>query len=95
MYDMGKLKRINARISAELDALVQELASVQGRSVSEIVVSALKEFCSKHSSFPPIRVYESFENAGLIGCFKGTKHLSRNYKEELGDALDKKWPEKR
>ncbi len=94
MYDMAHLKRINARIESDLERLVSELARSQGVSLSTIVVRALKDFCEREVAAKGPHIFKLFSEAGLIGCIKGGKDLSRNYKEELDLALTEKWPRK-
>ena len=89
---MAKLKRINARIDTDLERLVHELAQIKGLSTSDIVVKALQEFCASQSRDAGAGVFDAFSKAGLIGCFKAGRNLSRDYKEEVERALRNKWP---
>ncbi len=91
---MPKLKRINARIESDLEQLVRKLANLRGVSMSEVVVEALKQFCGRETQLNGAEAFKSFSKAGLIGCFKGSQDLSRNYKRELASALQNKWPSK-
>lgn len=49
-YDMAaKLKRMNARIPIALNNLLQELANTRSVSLSEVIVTALNEFCEREA----------------------------------------------
>jgi hypothetical protein len=88
---MARSKRINASIESNLERLVSELARDQGVSMSAIVVKALEAFCDSAQPRKGARLFEAFKSSGLLGCIKGGKAMSLNYKGLLQDSLDKKF----
>lgn len=88
---MASLKRVNARISTDLERLVSELAKDQGVSVSAIVVRALQAFCEAQQPLRTPNLYETFRQAKLIGCFSGGSSMSSDYKKLLTESLERKF----
>jgi len=86
-----KKKSISARIGKEtvqeIDSLVEELDLNQTDllvyAISLLYKSVQKQ---KEESSP----FDLLEDLGLIGCFEGDPHLSKNYKSEISDILTEK-----
>lgn len=67
--------RINARLSAEDVARVQELATLTQQSTSNVVREAVREYHAKHVK-PRRSAYEIMLESGFIGRYEGTADSS-------------------
>jgi predicted transcriptional regulator len=80
-------RRLSIRLSEELDKQLVSVARQTGQTESDIVRSALEDYCQKHSAKPS--AYDLFKAAGLIGCAKGLpSDLSTNPKYMEGFGRD-------
>ena len=81
--------RINARLSGEDAARLQELLAHSGKSASDVLREALREYHAAHvrSSRDPLTLL-----SGYIGAGEGPEDLSARYKNYLSEALETKIP---
>jgi len=80
-------ERLNARIDDDLARKLATLKRVLRLSTTEIVKRSIEHYYRVAVS---ASAAERLEASGLIGCARGPKDLSINYKEELARALAKK-----
>jgi hypothetical protein len=81
--------RINARLTGQDAVLFQNLLEQSGRSASELLREALREYhAARQRPRPdPMRLLQ-----GYIGAGEGPEDLSANYKRYLTEALEDKLP---
>jgi len=81
--------RINARLTGADAVQFQHLLDSSGRSASELLRAALREYYRAHtqSKHNPLELL-----AGYIGAGNGPQDLSANYKFYLTQALEDKLP---
>ncbi len=79
-------KRINARISAELAEKLAALQRRTGKSVTELLQSALESYHdASRAAEQPAKLLSDF-----VGCAGGPPALSTRYKSELRRSLSRK-----
>lgn len=81
--------RINARLSGEDAVRFQELLESSGRSASDLLREALREY---HASHLPARRNPLELLAGFIASGEGPEDLSERYKSYLTESLEEKLP---
>ena len=81
--------RINARLTGEDAARFQELLQRSGRSASELLRDALREYhaARQRPRRDPLKLLASF-----IGAGEGPEDLSTQYKAHLASAIEEKFP---
>lgn len=84
LYDMST--RINARLDDELVARLEEIRRQTGKTLTEIVETALREWTEKVARRTPTAA-QAFESAGFVGSGEGDRHLARDAKTELKRTL--------
>lgn len=87
LYDMSE--RLNARIDEELSRKLATLKRVLRISTTEVVKRSIEHYYEATMS-SGASAAERLGASGLIGCARGPKDLSVNYKDELARALAKK-----
>ena len=80
-------ERLNARIDDELARKLATLKRVLGISTTEVVKRSIEHY---YRVAVTASAAERLGASGLIGCARGPKDLSVNYKDELAKALAKK-----
>lgn len=90
MYDMKKVRKINARITKEAEEQLLEIVKASGSSMSEIIMQAIQYYYKLELIQSSSSAYEIAKKNKLIGCAKGPKNLSIRYKQDLLRTLEKK-----
>lgn len=75
-------ERVSIRIPAEVRQDLRRKAAQAGRSESDMIREAVTKYLQEFQ--PPRSVYDVFNEAGLIGAFKGPKDLATNKKYMKG-----------
>jgi hypothetical protein len=81
--------RLNARIPDEQYRALEDVAARTGRTVSEVVRTAIGDFLSRRGEQAPT-AFEALVAAGFVGCGEGPEDLSERYKEYLHEGLAEK-----
>ncbi|MBI4411789.1 MAG: CopG family transcriptional regulator [Deltaproteobacteria bacterium] len=81
--------RINARIDDELASKVVFLEKETGLSLTGLIKKSLTLFYQQNQKAPgnPLDI---LEETGFIGCAKGGRNLSTDYKKHLLKGISKK-----
>lgn len=88
---MHKTKKLNARITPEIDAKLRELVEATGSSMSAVVMKAIELFYRQGSVPSGRKPYDLARQSGIIGCLKsGPGNLSSNYKEIVYQEIAKR-----
>ncbi len=81
--------RINARLTGDDAKRFSELQALEGRSASDLLRDALREYYVAHAK-PRPSAFAIMRASGFIGGGDSAVDLSSNYKKYLGESLDKK-----
>ena len=84
-----KKKIVTLRMTSELDRMVSELEKALSTTKTEVITQAILDLYYRQLGRGS-RFFESFEKAGLVGCFEGERNLSSRYKDTLTEELAKK-----
>ncbi len=82
--------RVNARLDAERMRKLEQLAKTTGLSISDVIRDAIDLYAETKQTQNGPSAYEIMQRIGFIGCAKGPKDLSTNYKKYLTESLQKK-----
>ncbi len=82
-------ERLNARIDDELARKLATLRRVLRMSTTEVVKRSIEHYYQVAVT-SGASVAELVGASGLVGCARGPRDLSINYKDELARALAKK-----
>ena len=82
--------RVNARLDADRMGKLEQLAKSTGLSISDVIRDAIDHYAELMSTQSGPSAYEIMQSIGFIGCAKGPKDLSANYKKYLTQGLQKK-----
>jgi hypothetical protein len=85
-----RTRKINARITSEIEKQLLEIVKNSGSTMSDVIMKAISHYYQVSPLTPPDTPYEIAKANKLIGCAKGPKTLSINYKQELTEILSKK-----
>ncbi len=89
---LKRTKKINARITPEVDTKLREIVRASGSSMSSIIMQAIELYYKQGSIAASESPYEIAQRTGLIGCYKNSpSDLSQRYKEHLSSALATKY----
>ena len=80
-----KGQRINARLDAEENELLERARALTGKSTSAIIKEALRMYCAELPSESPLEI---FVRHGVVGAVAGPEDLSETYKDRI-DFSDK------
>ena len=88
---MAKEKRLNARITSDIDQKLREIVNATGSSMSQVLMDAI-EFYYRQGAIPAgENPYEIAKKSGIIGCMRGgPRDLSVRYKKYLAESLSRK-----
>lgn len=88
---MAKDKRLNARVSADIDRKLREIVEATGSSLSQIIMDAIELYYRQGAAPSGESPYEIAKRSGVIGCLRGgPADLSARYKEILAESLSTK-----
>ena len=91
MYDMSqKSKRINARVTEEIESKLAQLVRREGSSMSDVIAAAIERYYAEAYQTEGAW-YEVIKESGLVGCGEGPEGLSSDYKERLSRSLGDKF----
>lgn len=80
--------RLNARLTAEHEQMLEAIQRATGQTTSDIVRVALSRYFK--AVFPPAKSpQQALVDAGFIGCGEADPDLSANYKQALGAMGEK------
>lgn len=82
--------RVNARLDADRMHKLEQLAKSTGLSISDLLRDAIDHYAAANQTQHGPSAYEIMQRIGFIGCVKGPKNLSSNYKKYLTETLLKK-----
>ncbi len=82
--------RVNARLDADRMRKLEQLAKATGLSLSDVIRDAIDHYADAKQAQNGPSTYEIMQRIGFIGCAKGPKDLSSNYKKYLTESLQKK-----
>ena len=83
-----KTKKINARVTAEVDQKLREIVRATGSSMSEIIMQSIELYYRQGAAETDEIPYEIAKRVGLIGSLSGgPKDLSTRYKQYLSEGL--------
>ena len=82
--------RVNARLDANRMRKLEQLAKTTGLSLSDVIRDAIDHYADAKQTESGPSAYEIMHRIGFIGCAKGPKDLSSNYKKYLTESLQKK-----
>lgn len=82
-------RRINARLNREVAQRVSVVAKREGRSVSDVLRSALERYCEDVTATDET-VLEKFQRIGFVGCGRSRRRRSADHKQELLDYIERK-----
>jgi Ribbon-helix-helix protein, copG family len=82
--------RVNARLDADRMRKLEQLAKATGLSLSDVIRDAIDHYADVKQAQNGPSAYEIMQRIGFIGCAKGPKDLSSNYKKYLTESLQKK-----
>ena len=84
-------KKINARVTPEIDRKLRELVAASGSTMSGIIMEAIERFYQQGASISPEPPYQIAKRLGVIGSFRsGQGDLSIRYKEIFADSVEEK-----
>lgn len=88
---MAKEKRLNARISSDVDQKLRELVRATGSTLSQVVMDAIELYYRQGAAPSGESPYDIAKRSGIIGCMQGgPADLSVRYKEYLAESLLRK-----
>ncbi|MDQ3261780.1 MAG: ribbon-helix-helix domain-containing protein [Pseudomonadota bacterium] len=82
--------RVNARLDADRMHKLEQLAKTTGLSLSDVIRDAIDHYAAAKQVQNGPSAYEIMQRIGFIGCAKGPKDLSTQYKKYLTESLQKK-----
>ncbi len=82
--------RVNARLDADRMGKLEQLAKTTGLSISDVIRDAIDHYAAAKQVQNGPSAYEIMQGIGFIGCAKGPKDLSANYKKYLAEGLQRK-----
>ena len=89
---MLKSKKINARVSPEVDHKLREIVRATGSTMSDIIMRSIELYYRQGMSPSNETPYEIAKRTGIIGHLSGgPRDLSSRYKEYLGTGLSSKY----
>lgn len=91
---MKKSRKINARITPQIDQKLREIVSATKSSMSEVIMQAIELYYAQGAAYSNTTPYEIAKASGLIGCFSKGTDLSVNYKKYLTQSLEKKYADR-
>lgn len=91
LYDMSKIKRVNARITAGAERKLKEIVRDTGSSMSEVIMAAIERYWAESQSYSNSSPSTILKNNQFIGCANGNQKLSENYKRVLQTMLNQKY----
>ena len=92
---MTKSKKINARVTTEVDRKLREIVRATGSSMSDVIMKSIELYYQQGPAYSNETPYEIAKRNGLIGHLKGgPTDLSSRYKEYVGAAISSKYSEK-
>jgi predicted DNA-binding protein len=83
------VKRVNARLDREAAKRLAAIAKREGRSVSDVLRSALQRYCNDAES-KDVSVLEKFERLGFVGCGSSNGKRPADDKQELLEYIERK-----
>lgn len=83
------VRRINARLNREAAQRVSVVAKREGRSVSDVLRSALERYCDDVTATDE-SVLEKFERIGFVGCGRSRRRRTSDHKQELLEYIERK-----
>lgn len=86
----GPTDRVTVRLKPALAAMLAEVRRKQGLSVTQIVEEALEKHLMAATRRPKLSLLEAFEKHGLLGSVDMPADASVNYKQYVGEYLDRK-----
>lgn len=84
--------RINARLDEETAQDLEFLKEFTQLNNSQALKAAIR-FYADHLRSEVRRSKQALINSGFVGSFEGPEDLSANYKQQLAETLDEKYPQ--
>lgn len=85
--------RVTVRLKPELAEKLAEARRAQGQSLTQIIEAALEKHLAPAPRKPKLTLLEALTKHGVLGAVDMGPNASRDYKKDIGEYLEKKYPQ--
>lgn len=85
--------RVTVRLKPELAEKLSEARRERGQSVTQIIEAALEKHLAPAPKKPKLTLLEALKKHGVLGAVDLGPNASRDYKKDIGEYLEKKYPQ--
>lgn len=89
----GSDNRVTVRLKPELAEKLAAARREQGQSVTQIIEAALEKHLAPAPKKPKLTLLEALKKHGVLGAVDLGPNASRDYKKDIGEYLEKKYPQ--